>query len=105
MLSSEAVVDTDDARRYLAQLCGHFAHKAERRPSLARVEYDGDEHGCADFGWGTCDMRAEPQYLLLRAEAPDAEGLGRVQQLVGSHLERFGGDDGLVARWSPAASA
>jgi hypothetical protein len=96
MPTSEAFVDTSQAPRYLAQLCNHFAR--ETRP--VHTESDGDEHGFADFGWGTCNMRARPQGLLLQAEASDTEHLAWVQRVVGGHLERFGRRDGLTVRWS-----
>lgn len=39
-------------------------------------------------------------HLTLPAEAPDAEALGRVQSVLGSHLERFGARDELVVAWA-----
>lgn len=91
MIQSTARVDTDRAGRYLAQLCRHFAHKV-------RAEWD-DQRGLADFGWGTCAMEATDQALLLRAEAPDAQALDRVEHVVADHAERFGARDGLTVAW------
>ena len=36
----------------------------------------------------------------LVAEAPDAETLGRVQHVLGSHLERFGQRNELTVSWT-----
>lgn len=60
------------------------------------AESHRDQYGFADFGWGTCSMRAQPRALLLRAEAPDTEKLAWVQGVVASHLERFGSREGLL---------
>ncbi|MEV1290287.1 DUF2218 domain-containing protein [Micromonospora sp. NPDC049679] len=95
MLTSDARVATDRASRYLAQLCKHFAHKAH-------TEWD-DVRGFADFGWGRCTLTATPDALLLHAEAPDPEGLGRVEYVVGDHASRFGARDNLTVDWARPA--
>lgn len=92
MPSSAARVDTDRAARYIAQLCKHFAHKVD-------AEWT-DDQGVANFGWGTCTLVATPGALLLRAEAPDEEALGRVEYVVRDHTERFGARDGLAVLWT-----
>jgi hypothetical protein len=38
--------------------------------------------------------------LTLLAEAPDAETLGRVQDVLGRHLERFGQRSELAVVWT-----
>jgi hypothetical protein len=91
MLVSEARVHTDRPGRYLEHLCRHFARKV-------RAGWDGDT-GHADFGWGTCVLVAGDGFLDLRAEAADAEGLGRVEHVVADHAERFGARDGLRVTW------
>lgn len=93
---SEARVPTTRSSRYLSQLCKHFAHKVH-------AEWT-DERGFADFGWGTCTLVATDGALLLRAEAPDEERLGRVEYVVGDHAERFGVRDGLSVSWARTAA-
>ena len=50
------------------------------------------------FG-GTTTLTVEPDALVLRADADDAESLDRVKDVTGRHLERFGEKDGLVVTW------
>lgn len=94
MLTSTSRVETARASRYLTQLCKHFAHKVP-------AEWT-EREGTARFAWGTCVLRADDQALTLHVEAPDEESLGRVQYVVGDHLERFAGRDGLKVVWGPA---
>jgi hypothetical protein len=92
VLTSDARVTTDRASRYLGQLCKHFAHKVH-------AEWD-DVHGFVDFGWGNCALTATPDALLLHAEAPDPESLGRVEYVLGDHAGRFGARDSLTVEWA-----
>lgn len=96
MPTSEAFVVTDRAHRYVAQLRSHFAHE----PRGISAKSESDEHLFADFGWGTCSMRAQPQGLLLHAEAPDADKLDRIKRGVTVRLEQMGRRDALAVRWS-----
>jgi hypothetical protein len=105
-------VDTDHAKRYLAQLCRHFSnlrrHESRRgadqalaRPDVeAQVEWS-DTEGTVRFPWGRCIMRADSHALTLRTEAEDYDNLQRVQAVVGEHVERFGKRDGLKVNWQP----
>jgi len=45
------------------------------------------------FELGHARLRAEPGALSLAAVAPTRDGLRRVEQVIGSHLERFGRRD------------
>ncbi|SFE13310.1 hypothetical protein SAMN04487819_108101 [Actinopolyspora alba] len=92
MLTSQAEVTTERPQRYLSQLCEHFAHKVDS-------EHD-DATGRVEFDVGTCELRAEGRTLLLRARAADREGVDRVKQVVGTHLERFGTRDELEVHWT-----
>jgi len=91
MITSQAVVVTDRASRYLTQLCKHFAHKVH-------AEWD-ESKGYADFGWGTCTLTATSEALVLDAQAPDGDGLDRVEHVVGDHATRFGVKDNLTVTW------
>lgn len=42
--------------------------------------------------------------LRLQAQAVSAEGLERVQDVVGRHLERFGQRHELDVRWTPTTT-
>jgi hypothetical protein len=94
MLITEARVETERSSQFLAQLCSHFAHKAQAHPEMhTHVEWS-DDRGVASFGWGQCTLRADPGALTLRAEA-----------LVADHLERFGRRGHLTVTWTLAQGA
>ena len=91
-ISSTAHVQTAEAARYMKQLCRHFAHRV---PAV----FDESE-GTVTFEFGECQLQAGPAELLLRANAPDPASLERLEQVIGSHLERFAHRDGLTVEWS-----
>jgi hypothetical protein len=95
-LRSRAVVETARPTPYLKQLAKHFGHKLD-------VSYD-DERGVLPFAFGRAELRADAQAgaLVIDAVASSPEGLERVEDVTGSHLERFGRRDELVVRWAPA---
>jgi len=57
------------------------------------------------FDWGRCTLRADPGVLTLRAEAPDEEGLHRLEQRVAEKLEQVGRRDQLTVTWTPPRGA
>lgn len=81
MPASRAEVATEHASRYVTRLCKHFAHKVPAQCA--------DGQGKVDFPFGQCLMRATADRLSLHCEAPDDDALGRVRDVVGSHLERM----------------
>lgn len=91
-MSTEACVPTPKASAYMKQLCKHFGHRvpAEWTDDAGQVRFDG----------GRCRLRAEVDALVLSIDADDAESVGRLQEVVGSHLERFGRRDELKVSWS-----
>lgn len=91
MMQSEARVTTERASRYLQQLCKHFAHRlpTSHTPQEGRIE----------FGVGVCALQAEPETLILTADAPDAASLDRLEDVVARHLERFAFRDKPEIRW------
>ncbi|MGQ0803290.1 MAG: DUF2218 domain-containing protein [Actinomycetota bacterium] len=107
MLTTEATVETERASRYLAQLCRHFGnlrrHESrfeEQAPPDLHVNVEwSDTHGTITFDCGRCTLQAESDALTLNAEAADEEGLQRVKDLVGGHVERFGSRDHLSVNW------
>jgi hypothetical protein len=101
MLISEARVETERPNAYLAELCSHVkeASQAHRRMQ-ARVEWSQDR-GLISFGGGRCTLRASPGMLTLRAEAPDAAGLQRIEHRVANRLKRLARDDRLTVTWAP----
>jgi hypothetical protein len=115
MPTSEAHVPTQHAARYLAQLCRHaeavgghagrrlhdHAGPARDHPRMRHVERS-DTAATLDFDQGRCTMRAEPDALVLRAEAGDAERLRRIEDLIAADLQRFGTREHLTVTWRDA---
>ena len=94
LLSARADVPTEAPERYAKQLVSHLGRRVEWTT-------DGDT-STARFGDGTGRVVVGDGVLTLLAEAPDDEGLARVQDVLGRHLERFGQRNELVVSWVSA---
>lgn len=75
-----AIVQSDKAHRYLQRLCEHFARKVP-------AEWD-TSHGWINFPMGTCGLAVRDHTLSIRVMAEGKSDLARLQEIVGSHLER-----------------
>lgn len=91
--SSSTFVATETPARYIGRLCKHFAHKIP-------VEFD-ERQGRIEFAFGLASLQAEAHGLRLRAEAATGEDLQRLQEVVGSHFERFAWQEALTLDWRP----
>jgi hypothetical protein len=91
-MSSEARVSTPKSAVYMKQLCRHFGHKIPAEFS--------DTDGRIEFEFGTCEFSADRDVLVMRAVANDEESVARVEQVIGSHLERFAHRDPVSVTWS-----
>lgn len=94
MLQSQARLNTTVPRRYMSQLCKHFQHKL---PVTLN-----DDDGSITFSSGVCTLQAEPEALVLRAEAADPEALAQLEGVVGRHLERFAFREAITLDWQQA---
>ena len=93
-LKSEAAIATEQASRYLQQLCKHFAHK---RP----VTFD--EHaGEISFSVGDCRLKAQDNTLRLSLTAPNGENMEQLKDVVVRHLVRFAFREELQVDWQDA---
>ena len=90
-LTARADVATDSPERYAKQLVAHLGRKVA-------FSTDGATSS-ARFGAGTGRVVVGDGVLTLLAEAPDAEALARVEDVLGRHLERFGQRNELVVTW------
>ncbi|MFC1417727.1 DUF2218 domain-containing protein [Streptacidiphilus cavernicola] len=97
LVRAQARVPTDRSARYAKQLCSHAAWKT---PHAQWTE----PHGVIEFpdGAGTCRITAEPDCLILAVEAAGPEDLERIQQILGSNIERFAAREHLTVQWTPA---
>lgn len=93
MLTAECLFPTENASRYIAQLCKHFAHKIT-------VEFDA-QRGEANFPMGHAVMEAREDGLFFKASAEDADALGRVKYILEDHILRFAfREDPQPLNWS-----
>ncbi len=77
-----ARIKTANGRRYMTQLCKHWAHKFE-------VVHD-ENQGLVPFSPDRrCRMAADGEGLTLTIEVEDAAQLERMQEVVIDHLKRF----------------
>lgn len=92
MFAAEARVNSENASRYLVQLCKHFAHK---RPA----EYD-EAQGRITFEPGRCLLTATADELVITCEAQSAADLAIVKSVVQDHIVRFGWRESLAISWT-----
>ncbi len=92
-LTAAATVVTATADRYAKQLASHLGRRCEVR------EESGGTRILLPDGGGDCLLVAAAGALELHAHAATQDDLGRVMDVVGSHLERFGQRDELQVHW------
>lgn len=89
--SASAAVPTDQASRYLQQLCKHWSHnlKVEFTPEHGTIVFPKDARG-ADFpADAIVTFDARPAALDVRIDASSADQLDTLKGVVASHLDRF----------------
>jgi hypothetical protein len=92
-MEAVARVATDQPARYIKQLVSHLGHRLTTRIA-------GDGSGEIVLDVGRCTLVEQPGTLVLTAVADDAEELARVCDVVGRHLQRFGGRESLTVDWT-----
>ncbi len=98
MPTSQARIETPNARKYLTQLAKHFAQKIEVEAS--------DDEARLSFLVGPAHLRADDAGLAIRVEATDEEGVERLKNVVWRHLERFAfREPDLQVAWSTPDAA
>lgn len=94
MARSTADVATENASKYLQQLCKHWAHKMV-------TEFD-PEKGRVDFPSGAqLFLAADGAALHMTLDAAD-DALARMEGVVADHLKRFAFREELVIDWAKA---
>ncbi len=95
MLTAHTTIETPNARKYLAQLSKHFAHKIEVETS--------DDDARLSFPAGPIHLKADGAALSVSVEAADKEGVDRLKDVLWRHLERFAfREPELRAAWADA---
>jgi hypothetical protein len=93
MVHAIARVHTTQAQLYLDQICKLFEHQALTQQEGA--------HGEVRFEENTLTGVAESDALTLEIAAVDAQSLEHLEQMVKSHLVRWGVGDPLSVDWGP----
>lgn len=73
--------ETENASKYLQQLCKHFGHKVD-------VDYD-QTAGRVAFPFGTAHISATPQDLRVSCEIADEAVIEQFHHVIDSHLAKF----------------
>jgi len=94
---AHTAVPTEQASKYLQQLCKHFQHKV-------KASFD-EEQGTLEFEAGRATLRAESSGLKIKIEAKDEAGLKSLEDVVARHLERFAFREKLDIVWTEADPA
>ena len=98
-IGSRADVATGAAARYAKQLISHLGRK---------LSFSGDatsSPATAVIGAATAGIVVGDGVLTLWAVGDDEESVARVEQVLGSHLERFAHRDELTVRWVRTGAA
>lgn len=90
-VQSRAFVATDTPGRYIGRLCKHFAHKIP-------VNFD-EQQGRIEFEFGLALLKAEDGGLALSVQAANDGDRQKLEQVVGSHFERFAWQEALTLEW------
>lgn len=95
MASATARVALEQPRRYLGQLCKHFAHKLP-----VTLE---EANGSIAFPTGTCRLEAVEDALVMTLDAADPTALAALEDVVARHLLRFAFRTPPEIAWVPEA--
>ncbi len=87
-------VQTPKAEQYLQQLCKHFGHKVP-------VTFNAQQ-GSITLPFGHCQLSVQDGVLTL---AVSGEDRGKLEQVIGSHLERFAFRENLTVTWNAERKA
>lgn len=95
MSSSAANVATENASRYLQQLCKHWSHRFS-------VTFD-PHRGTVDFGEGqTVELTASDTALAIDLRGPGEAELPGLEKVLEDHLKRFAFRESLEFAWKRA---
>ncbi len=89
LLTQTGRFETENASKYLQQLCKHFAHKID-------VRYDAVS-GEIKLPPGPARLAADETSLTVEITADDAESLERARHIIDDHLKRFAFREGFEA--------
>lgn len=92
MAASRTTVGTENASRYLQQLCKHWSHRfaVEFTPAEGRIAFDQNT---------SVGLEATGSRLVVTIEAPGEADLPRLEKVVEEHIRRFAFREELAFEW------
>lgn len=84
--------ETENASKYLQQLCKHWSHKAQ-------TEFDADQGSIVFDNGNRIAMTATPTRLNITATVGPRGDLGRWQGVIEAHLKRFAFREDISLTW------
>ena len=90
-VSAQALVPTENASRYLQQLCKHWSHKlqVEFTPENGTIVFPKDARGADWPGDAVVTFNVAEAGLEVRIDASSEEQLDGLKGVVARHLDRF----------------
>lgn len=92
--TATASAPTENASRYLQQLCKHWSHKAE-------VSFSPEAGDIAFPSGNRLHLSATPDHLAMTATVPAEADLAVFRDVVDKHLVRFAFREDLEITWQP----
>lgn len=96
--SASALVPTENASRYLQQLCKHWEHnlQVEFTPENGTVIFPRDARGASHPGDAVVTFNVAETGLDIRIDASSGEQLEGLKGAVERHLDRFAFREGAL---------
>lgn len=89
--------ETENATKYLQQLCKHFAHKVD-------ASYEG-QSGVVHFVFGSAQLNADAHGLGVSFDLNDIKAVDPAKHVIDSHLAKFAFREGFTSmKWQDPIS-
>jgi hypothetical protein len=91
--TASATATTENASRYLQQLCKHWSHKAtvEFTPEAGDIRFESGN---------VLTLQAKPDQLEMQVSVPDDGDLAHFKDVVDRHILRFAFREDLQIVWA-----
>lgn len=90
-MDAQSNISTENASKIMRWTIGHFKPKVP-------AQYDATD-GNVEFPFGTCNMEATADELIVTVQATDEKSLMSLKNIVGRHIEKFGIKENITVEW------
>lgn len=90
-MNAQSIIATPNAAKIMRWTIGHFKPKVP-------AQYNKTE-GSVEFRFGTCNMQATDEELIVTVQADDEKSLTSLKDIVGRHIEKFGIKENIQVEW------